>query len=951
MGLWDTANSGDDGIAPLFERESELAAIRAVVAAAASGTGILVLVEGQAGIGKTSLLAEAATIAGDAGFHVRRARGGEMERDMAFGVARQLFEPLLQRASEEDKASWLAGSARHALFALGEAGPALPEGSVDAFAPINGLYWLVANLSGAGPVALIVDDVHWSDAPSLRFLTFLQRRLADIPVALVLGLRTGEPDEPEEVATLQLGARRILPTALSPTSVQKLIAAMSGREPSAAFAAACGAATGGNPFLVVETLRELRAEGLRVDDAAADSISDLAPDTVARSVLLRLGRFGAEAVALARAVAVLGRAPQLRHVAHLAGLDDVRAAAICDDLRKAEVLAAGLPIEFVHPLLRQAIYRDLPEGECSSAHRRAAEILASTSSKSTEVAVHLMACAGNGDQWVVARLLDAAQTAMREGAYDNAVAHLERALAEPPDDDVAVLYALGRALVTSDPPRAAEIFEKVVRRADDETVRTGAILFLVVAYQQMGDLPRVVRSCDAAIELVGDLDADLVLGVEAQRFFFRRWASQPLADAELERVEKLAADVVGATTGELLLRQAVACERFCSGAPMQEMVEMAFPFPELPWAVGNIQSSVPLWACKALFWSGRYEEARGPIDAWVEFAQRRGWLATASVGIAFLAELDRLAGRLVDAEAEARTSKHLLGSLPGSYANVMTVQMNLAAVLLVRGDIVSVRSLMQDADLAFGPEWGPITPWPLEVRGYLRAAEGDLEGAAEDLLELGAALERIAWLNPAYPPWRQEATETLARLGRDSEGADLIRVAEERARRVGVPHAIGTTLRARSFVEPRSRQLATLREAVSILERHGPPHELGRSLFELGAALRRTGSRSEAREPLRAAIELAHRCGAVPLEEKGREELIAAGGRPRRVAISGVESLTVAELRTARLAAEGFNNREIAERLFVTVRTVETHLTHVYDKLAIGGRPELAEALTGGSDR
>ena len=152
-------------------------------------------------------------------------------------------------------------------------------------------------------------------------------------------------------------------------------------------------------------------------------------------------------------------------------------------------------------------------------------------------------------------------------------------------------------------------------------------------------------------------------------------------------------------------------------------------------------------------------------------------------------------------------------------------------------------------------------------------------------------------------------------------------------------------LRARSSIETKRRRIQTLRSRSPRSSRPARPHELARSCLELGAALRRDGQRSESREPLRKALELAHTSGADGLAIRAREELAAAGSRPRSVFRTGVESLTASELRTAKLAAEGLGNVEIAQRLFVTRKTVEKHLGNAYTKLEIASRDELPVAL------
>jgi len=940
------ATSGDDRPVPLLERETEQGALDRALRRAVDGSGSLVIVEGPAGIGKTRLIAEAGERGRREEFLVRLARGGEMERDMAFGVARQLFEPLIQRASQEEREAWLSGSASLAMAALGAFDSDRSQSTTDPFAAINGLYWLVANLSLSQRLLLIVDDAQWSDKASLRFAAFLARRLEDLPVVMILGVRTGEPGTPSELQALRLEADSLDLQPLTLGSVHELIEIRTGEEPSVAFSETCARVSAGNPFLVIEILRELGSDAQTLDDDAATSIAQLVPDNVARTVLFRLGRFGEEGIALARAIAVLGRAPQLRHAAQLAGVEEQRAQELSDDLRAAEILASGMPIEFVHPLVRQAIYLELPEGERYAAHRRTAEILAATGAPPDEVGSHLLACAPNGDPWVVARLEDAAREAMGEGASDTAVIYLERALEEPPEDDPPLLYLLGKALVETEMAfRAPQILTDVAARAADHELRIDALRRLVAAQIAIGDLTAAARTCDEAIEAVGDSDREVSLDLEAQRCFMI-YGSGGFDPETSTRIESVAGSLRGTTTGERVARQALAWDRFMMCAPVDEALQRVLPFPELPWKIRDLESAITIAAPKLLAYSGRWDDARTEWGGWIELSHRQGRLLMVSIGNSFLAEVDRLSGRLHESEAQARTAWEI-AQLPGGLSPFRwSALMNLAATLLARGDIEGFTELTHGFDLSAGPTEIPLNPWPLELRACFHRDQGDIEAAVDDFLRLGDALERIGWLNPSVPPsWRQEATEALAALGRTSEAEELISVAGERALSFGAPHTIAGVLRARSMIEPRARAVETLRASVTMFEASGPPHELARSLIALGSALRRGGDRTESRKALSRALELAHRCGAGGLEGAARDELARAGSRPRRAVQTGVGALTASEAKTARLAADGLTNKEIAERLFVTLRTVETHLTHVYEKLAIIGRRELTRAL------
>lgn len=936
--------TGNERTGPLLERQHELGMLREAIASASDGRGSVVLVEGPAGIGKTRLLAAAASAASDAAFLVRQARGGEIERDMPFGLVRQLFEPLIERATEEELAVWFVGSARQSLAALGRLDADV--GEIDVLTAVNGLYWFVANLAEARPILMIMDDAHWSDVDSLRFVSFLARRITDLPVCVVLGARTGEADEPSDLNALRLECATVRPGPLTASSVHELIAIRTGQSPTAGFSAACASVTGGNPFLIVEMLRELGSLGAELDAAAIEWISKLAPENVARSVLFRLGRFGEEAVALARAIAVLGRAPQLRHAARLARLDDDVAATLCDRLRDAEILAPGLPLDFVHPVVRQAIYQEESEARRSATHRRAAEVLSSTGARPVDVASHLLACAPNGDEWVVDRLRAAAEVAMKEAGYASAVKYLERALKEPPADPTPLLLLSGSALVEVDPFRAPIVLREAVDRAPDAEVRLEALRQLVWAHLSTGNLFDAANTCDEALVVAGGRDGDVRLALEAQRFFMRS-AAQGIDRNMAEEMARIAAGLSGRTPGERVVRQAHAIARFMECAPVEEVVGLCLPFPDPPWEIGGGASPVPFAAAKLLAWSGRGEVARLEIMRWVDVVTEQGRPISVSVANSFLAEIERLTGQLADSESSARTAWDIAKAAPRFTSFGWSSWMNLAATLLARGDLEAFDHLIGEFELSAGPLEVPLNPWPIEIRAQLRAIRGQLELAVEDYLALGSTLEdQIGWLNPLYPPWRQEATEALAALGRNNEARQLIAVAEKRTVVVGSSQGMATVLRARSFTETRTRAIESLRQSVSLLDAHGPPHELARSLVELGSALRRNGERSESKEPLKVALETAHRCGARGIERRAREGLRAVGSRPRRAARTGVAALTAAELKIARLAGGGLNNREIAERLFVTRRTVETHLTHVYEKLGISGRGELAASLT-----
>jgi DNA-binding CsgD family transcriptional regulator len=940
----------------LLEREHELDIVQDALDRLADGPGSTLLIEGPAGIGKTRLLAAATELGRQREVVVLAARGGQLEREMPFGVARQLLEPIVEGAGEAERSRLLAGSAALSLIAFGRGDSDGSNAEVDRFAPIHGLYWLLANLCDSQPVLIVIDDAHWADTQSLGWLDFLARRVADTPVLILAAARTGEADEPVELEPLRLDATELLrPSPLSGPAVNELIAAEFGSSASDDFTEACSKATGGNPFLLTEVLRTLQRTSIGPDTEAARQLASLGTESVARSVRARLQPFGAEAVSLARAIAVLGGAPQLRHASAMAGVSEERAQDLCDRLRDAEILAPGHPIDFVHPLIRTTVYRELSEESRSEAHRQAAELLSATGSGAREVALHLMACAPNGDQWVAGQLREAARTAMRAGAPDAARRYLERALEEPAEEQVELTYELGRALWQASPLEAPEVLVSVAERATDPELHLQALQDAAWTYFDSGNLERAVHWLGRLVTSIPTQSEDARLRAEASLFSVRTLDRGPSPEHSAH-IESVVANTASTTPGGLMVRQALSFDRFARCDPVDEVVALASCFPPPPWtgreAAGLegqrfalVIGPVPSIACKILAWSGQWDVAREAAARGWEGGQSSGLVHVASYREAQLAEIDCSAGRLADSEAEARTAWDIIRDVAPVSIPALTAVCDLLITLIARGHLDEAGELAKPWDLSAPFSVVPLAPPLLHVRGTLRLARGELESGAEDLTTAGDDLEEMDMRNPAAIPWRQEVVPALGALDRTDEARRIVSEGERQARAFGAPHVIGAMLRARSSIEPKRRAIQTLRESVTALSENGAPHELARSQLELGAALRRDGQRSESREPLRNALELAHVSGADGLVLRARDELAAAGSRPRSIFRTGVDSLTASELRTAKLAAEGLGNVEIAQRLFVTRKTVEKHLGNAYTKLEIPSRNELPAAL------
>lgn len=943
---------GDDPCvaAVLLEREAELEAISNGLVRAHEGDGCAFLVEGPAGIGKTGVLRAAADVAAAQGFLVLGASGGELERDFPFSVVRQWFERPLMAASATEREALLDGAAGLARTALGldalEVEPP-PPGDPGFFRVTHGLYWLVANLAERTPLVLVLDDAHWADSPSLRFAAYLARRAAELPVVVLAGMRRSEPGADEAVLAELAGGpatHTLRPGPLSRSGVAPLVREGLGGDVADEFAAACHDATGGNPFLLHELLDVLAADGVAGTAATAALVRDIGPHTVSRSVLSRIGRLPAPAAAVAVAAAVLGHDADPARVAVLAAADSVAVDAALSALASIQLLERDVPVRFTHPILRAAVYHDIPPLERSRLHSAAAEMLIDADAGADRVAPHLLATTPAGSEFVVEELREAGRLAFLRGAPDLAARNLRRALEEPPGDEAlgGVLSDLGWAMVLTGaaPEPAVEFLERALESdapAGEMAVR--ALRYARAAHAVWGS-GRPVARLEALIDRLGnqDSEATLLLEVELSALGLLDEATVPRVAGRLERFADASADTLGGrlALSSLAMRRAVWGDGSAAATASLARNAVGLPVEVGGWATSFYEAMGALVICDEL------DNVVAELTRFVEDARRRGspFVLCAVSTVRALAHLR--GGDLGAAEADARAA------LEATVFNQSFVQLTyavLAEVLIERGELDEAGEVlgraMQPDELPNVLHFNNI----FLPRSRLQRMRGDVEAALAELRELEAREARLSLRNP-YGRWRAEAAELAGLLG---HAADASRWADE-AMQIAVQWdtagAKAMALRARGMVVRGAEGLDALRSA-AVLSAESPQHlEHARTLFELGAALRRAGSRSEATAPLTEALELARRCGSTTLAERAHGELSLAGARPRRLQFSGVESLTAAERRVCEMAASGQANRAIAQALFVTAKTVENHLGRAYGKLGITSRRELAEALS-----
>lgn len=929
-------------LSELLERDGELARIAAAVRRARDGVGTLIVVEGPAGMGKTEVLRVARAAAEADGLRVLRSRGAELERDFPFGVVRQLFEPALADADAGERADVLQGPAALAAGALslpgGEAGAIGPE---HGFAVLHGLYWLCANLAAARPLVLAVDDVHWADAPALRYLAFLLARLEELPVAILIGARP-EYDGPSADLVGALitdpAAELVRLAPLSRDAVARMLEDGLAAAPAPEFAEACREATGGVPLLVRALVGALRDDGVAPVASAVGQVEHVGARTVGRWVQARLARLPAPAGKLARALAILERG-DLATAAALAGLD-ADSAHLADLLAGAGIVESSRPLAFVHPIVRAGVYAEIGAADRAAGHRRAAELLAAAGTSDMRVAEHLLSAPAAGDPWVVERLRAAAAAATGSGAPDTAAVLLRRALSEPPEEAIRPVLALelGTAEASADDPQWREHLELALDSAQDDHTRVAGAMVLGYALLRSQQSPEAVRVLDRTAARVGaesrpTLEAAAIISglVDAR--------TAPLLERRLIALRESVEHDPAAPRDALAL---AAYSAGLSTVPADTVAQLALraldagprrlPLPtDGPWFA---QVSV------ALLFAERYRELEGLLEAAIAEARATGDGALFSGAVAHRAWLALRRGDLGAAEGDTRTALEARGlPLPTLYRLLAMAAMTDA--VRMRGDLEEAERIVASAGADV--ESRTVTAGVLRgARGRLRLAQARPQEALADALAAGEVALGTLSTSPSCIPWRSDAAHANLALGNRAAAERLAEEELRDAQIVGAPRALGISLHTLGVVRD-SEEL--LREALAVLDASEVRLINVRTQTDLAVILRRTGRVEEARELLRAALDSAHRVGAAPMAVRAEAELRASGAKPRRARLTGLAALTASERRVAELAGQGMTNREIAQALFVTARTVEGHLTQVFRKLDVPSREGLIDAL------
>jgi tetratricopeptide (TPR) repeat protein len=825
--------------------------------------GTTTVVEGAPGTGKTAALDDlAARWEG----HVVRARGSALEADLPFGIVAQLFEMADPEIVPEEALGALRLTAQTADFAS-----------------LHGVYRLAATLAGSSGLLIAVDDAHWADAASLRWLAYLALRVQRLPIAVVLTVGAGERCDDPSYGEIMAACRRITLGNLSVDAIAALVSSALG-EPDPEFVASCATSTGGNPLTVTRLIEALVEDEVPPTAEAAWRVAHRGAEIAGEVVVARLRRRPAAVVAAAQCAAVLGPSPHPGVLAELAGLSPVE---LAEALRTVELLGVAGP----------AVLDDMPAPARAALHLRAARSLRAHGASDRVVADHLLETSPGLEPWAGEVLDRAAQEAVNQGDTSGAARLLWRALREPVANPSRALRLLGVAELVGNLPGATARLREAFQSEDAESAV--ALSYALHAEGKPAELTAVLSG------------------------------SSPWAQAHL---------AVHGLAWQEAVPQEVPLDH--PAGVLHHVMVGDISADEAMTLVSTETTMSALTSAMILNLADSLDAALSVLDD-VDRAQIPALRALTYV---MRANVQRRQGDLVSARAELTLAGDHLRQDGRWHAVSAWHAALLADILLEESRPDEAATVIAEASTDEARRvwsYGGL----LTIRGRMFTARGDDHEALESFLAAGRHCSSWPYRNPAALAWRSGAALACAALG-DGERARRFADEEVAlARTWGAPRALGMALRAAGRVTAGTAGRTLLEEAVRVLRSSPARLELARALVDLGVVVRRQGDTASARASLREALDLAQKCGSSAMAARAYSELVATGAGPRRMRQTGPTALTPTEHQVAELAARGHTNEEIATTLLMPADAVEGVLSATCRKLGVSGRLQLSEAL------
>ncbi|MEU5256112.1 ATP-binding protein [Streptomyces longwoodensis] len=884
------------GAAPgsLWERDTEVAAIVQAVRELRtdrSSSGRLLVFRGDAGLGKTALLAETQRVAEAQHCTVWSARGGETLKSVPFNVVRQLLQPALLSMLPEEAREYLGDWYDIAGPALGIADPG--EQAPDPQGVTDGLVAAVRRLARREwPLVLLIDDAHWADLETLRWLSAFAQRLDDLSVLVVLACRNGEAAGERarhlEAVSAVAGRSVAALSALTPDAVAGLTRATVGEHADAPFCREVWAVTGGNPYDTVELLAKVQDSELEPTEASAPELRPLNKSARGGGLVARLEGLGIDATRFAWAAAILGAGITVEQVALLAGMgieDAHRCARLLQGARILTTpdLAAG-PVDdgdlvFVHPLIASAVYNSVPDALCRAMHGIAAQVVTDAGKGLAAASRHLLQVHPDGDEELVAQLREAAAEHLAVGAPDAALRCLERALAEPPPPDVhaRVLYELGCATLLTAPSRTiAHLRAALSMPGLDGPERVDAVHRLSQALLHNDQLEEAVRTVEAEAARLGPGPARMRL--QAVQFMWEGlYAGENSGPGRSERLAELASTCTGRDNAERALLILRGFDAMTHGESAEEVVELCDRAlvngrlaPGLDWTDKEWGLELPMMLASSYAYADRLDRAEALFTDALRAYDSAGWggghlaLAHAYVGLGH-----RRRGRLRAAETSLREALRLAERVGRGLPLYWSATCNLVDTLIARGHVDEAWRVAEQS--GFAPPYPStiVLPDPRSVRGRLLLAVGRVQEGIDELQEAEKAAAARGHLNPVVVPWAVDLARALATEDPERAGR-LAADARRQAERFGTDTAIGEALRCAAALETGRRAVGLAAQAVAYLEASPCQYEHAAARVEYGVL-----SRSAAE--LNRGLTLARSCGADAVAAQAERALAGLG--------------------------------------------------------------------------
>lgn len=927
-----------EGIGRLLGRVEERASIEGFVGALAEGPKVL-RIEGVAGIGKTTLWREGLDLARARDIGVLTSRPVESETAFAYATLTDLLDPGLDRILRD-----LPPPQRRAIeIALVRAeseGPP-PDQHAISMAALSAF----RSLAAVTPTLVAVDDVHWIDHPSARVLAFVMRRLSDERIGVLVSVRTGLPLAPE--LHRALGERvdeEIVVGPLTPTVLSAILRDRLVTDLSRPLVRRLHETSGGNPFYALEMARALVADGVRPDPSEPLPLPEDLQELLGR----RLGALPASAMEPLLVIALTTR-PTEELASSASSRKDRAALGIAAAEEAGIIRRDGSEMRFTHPLLGSTVHAMASPRRRRAVHGRLAELVGDPE----ERARHLALAATGPDPDVASALDDAAQRARARGAPDAAASLSDLAIQLTPSDDADArrrrsLQAAEYHFDAGDAPTA----QRLLRGAIDGSPagRTRAEMLYRLSSMSWMNLDRGVREpLERALLEAGD-DAELLAGIHLDLAWVHIYQGEltRAADHAHRSVAHSHAITDPATRADAL--STFGMVEFLSGRPAEQFMIEALALQDIgmdggTWTGASVYTTPRSVRGLQLMWSGRLDEARVLFEYELELYERNAMYTVRQEVLCYLAELECRAGSLETAAAYAAEAMETVieSGQTATQSHVALFNQALAAahlghVSVARDQAIEGIEQARANDDAFNEHWN------CAVLGFLELSIGNHERAEAALRPVVDYLDRLGSAEPGIIPCVPDEIEALVALGRLDEADDLLDRFEAKGRARDRPWALATSARCRGLVAAARGDLGLGREALerAIIEheRVPQPFELARSLLVKGEVERRAKQKRAARESLERARAIFDALGATLWAERARREIARIGGRPARPG-----ELTPTEERVARLVVRGYTNKEVADALFLSVRTVESNLSRIYRKKGVGSRRELRRAI------